>query len=371
MIVPLDDYLGHQTPTTFAYPGTSDPSWMERYWYYGYNAPRGDVGFMIGLGYHPNKNTMEAFALATIEGEQHNFRVSRRIGRSPLRTVLGPLSFTILEAGCKHRIVLEKNESNLEFDIVFSATAEPNDEGHHFRRSRGRVIEDSTRFAQNGRFSGQMTVAGRSFELAPAEWRAHRDHSWGVRRYLRTDENHPPLTPNAPVMYNWFLAEIEGESFHTFVLEQQPGVYSVFTGDIVGRLGDATYKPQSLTGIEHDYIWEADPLGQNFRGGRLTLISDRGRRTLDIKVLEARVFHKGGGYGGLNGVFHGDDLGELHIAHDRWRLSDPEHRKTMKNLCDYTLEVREGNKVGYGMIEIVVGKGYPKYEVAQTTSTMF
>jgi len=372
MIVPLDDYIGHQTSASFAYPAASDPSWMERFWYFGYNVPAGDVGFMIGLGYHPSKNVLEAFALVTAGGVQHNFRGSRQINRTPLQTVLGPLEFSIVEAGKVHRLTMQENKSGIQFDLIFTGTTEPNEEDHHFRRSQGRIIEDSTRFAQNGQFSGWLESGGRRYDHSIGDWRAHRDHSWGIRRYLRTDENYPPITANAPMLYNWFLAELDGESIHTFVLEKSPGVYSVFSGDITGPLGDMKYKRIKLAGIEHDYEWADDPIGQQFLGGTMTLLLEGGgRRVLQIKVLEARVFHKGGGYGGLNGVFHGDDLGELHIAHDQWNLRDAGHRKVMKNLSEYALEVREGSKVGYGVIECVVGKGYPKYQIAQKFPTMF
>lgn len=372
MVVPLDDFIGHQTSSSFSYPGTSDPSWMERYWYCGYNIPDGDVGFMIGLGYHPNKNIMEAFAVATVGGTQYNFRASRQINRAPLQTLIGPLSFTIVDPFKHHRVELNSNDSEITFDLNFFGTTQPNDEGHHFRRSRGRVIEDSSRFAQSGRFSGWIEIAGKRYDVNELEWRGHRDHSWGVRRYLRTDENMPPVTANAPMMYNWFLAELGGESFHTFVLEKSPGVYSQMIGDIAGPLENGNHKRQQIIGIEHDYIWDDDPVGQQFRGGTMSLLLENGsKRTLSIRVLGARMFHKGGGYGGLNGVFHGDDQGELHIDHDQWDLRNAEHRKIMKNLSEYTLEIREDENVGYGVIECLVGRGYPKYQNAQKWPTMF
>ena len=37
---------------------------MERLWYTGHPAPAGDIIFDIGLGYHPNRNVMDAFGVA-------------------------------------------------------------------------------------------------------------------------------------------------------------------------------------------------------------------------------------------------------------------------------------------------------------------
>jgi hypothetical protein len=35
--------------------------------------------FDIGLGYHPNRNVMDAFAGVAVPGRQWNFRASRRL----------------------------------------------------------------------------------------------------------------------------------------------------------------------------------------------------------------------------------------------------------------------------------------------------
>src|SRR6267378_7552437 len=74
---------------------------------------------------------------------------------------------------------------------------------------------------------------------------------------------------------------------------------------------------------------------------------------------------KGGLYGGLNGWFQGDDRGKLYVEHERWNLADPATRKLARTLCDHVIEVRDGDEVGYGIMEYGVGKGYAKYEAVQ------
>ena len=86
MLSAQDDFIGHQLPTTFDHVMNSDPSWMERYWYTGHPKPDGDFIFDIGLGWHPNRNVMDGFAGVTVDGRQHNFRVSRRMRPNPLTT---------------------------------------------------------------------------------------------------------------------------------------------------------------------------------------------------------------------------------------------------------------------------------------------
>ena len=67
----------------------------------------------------------------------------------------------------------------------------------------------------------------------------------------------------------------------------------------------------------------------------------------------------------LNGWFHGDDKGKLHIEHERWNLEDPAIRKLARTLCDHVIEVKIGDEIGYGIMEYGVGKGYAKYEQVQ------
>ena len=88
-------------------------------------------------------------------------------------------------------------------------------------------------------------------------------------------------------------------------------------------------------------------------------LDDGTAHLLEIKTLPARYFLKGGLYGGLNGWFHGDDKGKLHIEYEKWNLDDPATRKLVRTLADQVIEVRVGDEVGYGIME------YAKYESVQ------
>ncbi|HWY25723.1 MAG TPA: hypothetical protein VNX47_12430, partial [Nevskia sp.] len=128
MLTPQDDYIGHQLPTTFDHVGTSDPAWMERYWYTGHLTPSGEVIFDLGLGYHPNRNVMDAFAGVTVGSRQYNFRASRQLRPNPLHTRIGPLEFTIVEGFKRHHLTLAENESGISFDIEFLGGFNPHEE---------------------------------------------------------------------------------------------------------------------------------------------------------------------------------------------------------------------------------------------------
>ena len=86
---------------------------------------------------------------------------------------------------------------------------------------------------------------------------------------------------------------------------------------------------------------------------------------MTLRVLPTKYFLKGGLYGGLNGWFHGDERGKLYVEHEVWDLADPATRKTVRTLADQVIELRDGDEVGYGIIEYGVGKGYALYEAVQ------
>jgi len=85
------------------------------------------------------------------------------------------------------------------------------------------------------------------------------------------------------------------------------------------------------------------------------------RRPLHIRALPARYYLKGG----LYGWFQGDDKGKLHSAHERWDLRLPDARRIARTLSDHVIEVRDGDNIGWGMMEYGVGAGYDRYPDVQ------
>ncbi len=121
-----------------------------------------------------------------------------------------------------------------------------------------------------------------------------------------------------------------------------------------------------LIDVQHDVVWHDDALGESMASARFELaFADGSRRPVQVRVLPTRYFLKGGLYGGLDGWFHGDDKGRLHLAHEQWDLTDPATRRKARTLADQVIEVTDGNDVGHGIIEYGVGRGYARYEAVQ------
>jgi hypothetical protein len=365
MLSPQDDLIGHQLPSTFDHVGNSDPHWMERLWYTGH-PQSGELIFDVGLGYHPNKNVMDAFAGIAIEGRQYNFRVSRRLRPNPLQTALGPLKFEVLEGLAHHRLSLAENPSGLSFEINFLAALNPHEEEPHFRRRDGRVTEHMMRVQQLGRYQGWIKYEGKLIQITPELWCGQRDHSWGIRAEMRSDETCLPLTFYPPFFYAWTTAQFANRGLHIFFKERAPGNLIYLSGEEVFARGSRASSKNRLIGVAHEVQWHDDPLGQSVKTAQLQLKFASGQsRTIQLRTFPVRYFLKGGLYGGLNGWFHGDSKGDLHTEHEQWDLTDPQTRQVSRTLADQIIEVRDGDEVGYGIMEYGVGKGYGKYAQVQ------
>ncbi|MFT3821229.1 MAG: hypothetical protein QM750_27035 [Rubrivivax sp.] len=365
MLSPQDDLIGHQLPTPFDQIDNSDPAWMERLWYTGHPAPGGDVIFDLGLGYHPNRNVMDAFAGVAVPGRQWNFRASRRLRPDPLTTTVGPLSFRVIEGLKRHALALAENDSGLRFELEFNATLNPHEEAGHLRRRDGRITEHMYRAQQMGRYQGWLEYDGR--RVSVDGWPGQRDHSWGVRAEMRSDETHPPLTFYPPFFFCWTTAQFKDYGLVIFFKERAPGDLIYLSGEIVRPLGGKASGRDQLVAVQHEVTWHDDPLGQSLDRATFDLTFASGeRRQVQVQARPTRYYLKGGLYGGLDGWFQGDDKGRaLFTAHESWDLHDPTTRRKLRTLADQVIEVHDGDQVGHGIIEYGVGKGYEKYAAVQ------
>jgi hypothetical protein len=183
---------------------------------------------------------------------------------------------------------------------------------------------------------------------------------------MRTDPSCAPMTPYPPFLFAWLTAQFPARGLHVFFKERAPGDSIYVSGEQTFGFERRAEAGQRLTSVRHEIEWDDDPLGQTVRTAHLWLgFADGCTRELQVRTLLARYYLKGGLYGGLNGWFHGDDKGPLHIEHDQWNLADPEHRRLARTLCDHVVEVREGDEIGWGIMEYGVAAGYPQYTAVQ------
>lgn len=367
MLTGRDDHLGHQIPTTFDHVYTSDPMWTERLWFTLHDITTGQVLFDCGLGQYPNKNVQDAFAGVALDGKQYNVRMSRALRPDSGVAQVGPLSFQVIEGLKRHRLLLEQNESGLSFDIEWAAAFNPHEEDHHYRRRTGKLVEDLSRYSQLGRAHGTITLpGGKTFTLDPKKWLGQRDHSWGVRPELRTEEGDPHKTSLPSYFYNWVTAQFSSFGLHCFFNERAPGNFIYLTGEIVKPLSETADEGLRVVSVEHNWTWASHPVSQTLAQGELTLtLANGSSKTVHIRTLPARYFLRSGMYGAWKGWYHGDYKGRYYWEYDIWDLADQEFMKRIGTFSDQAIECRLDGEVGYGIIEYGVTRGYPRYQEVQ------
>jgi hypothetical protein len=364
-LTPPDEFFTHQVPFPHAVVGSSDPAWRERYWFSIQDTATKDVVMTCGVGHYPNQNTQEAFVALSTGGVQHNLRLARALLPDSHLTRVGPFRVEVVEPLRTLRLVLEENPSGVEFDVVWSGTMAPLLEDRHFQLSRAKVVHDLIRYVQVGRVSGTMRAPGREFTLDEATWWGERDHSWGLRP-IPSVEGEPPTLP--PEWRLLMFAPLQFETFglHLYLYEAQPGRPLHLSAGIMRPPGHDRGDDDMIDSVAHELRWRDDTPVTTLDGGSLTVTLMSGRK-LEIELVShpGRAYLRGGGYAGINGWFQGHWKGDDSLEHETWDLNDtarlPDYAKASS---DHLVEAHCDDELGYGVIEYVVLRGYPKYPAA-------
>lgn len=215
---PLDDYPIHQIPDVMRHVGTSDRNFYDRY-YFNCHSRDGEHMLIVGLGQYPNLGVTDAFALSR-HGPLHRVvRASRELGDDRMNTSVGPFRVQVLEGLRRLRVVLEPNEYGLAFDLTWEGTIPAQLEPPHVIRAYERLVFDSRRLAQTGRWSGSITVDGAETPVTPDRWWGCRDRSWGVRP---VGEAEPAgIQAKSPGTFYWLYAPMQFEEHAILCIVQE------------------------------------------------------------------------------------------------------------------------------------------------------
>ena len=366
MLTVQDDLLGHQTSATFAEAGNGDPRFTERYWYTAHPLDGSPVVFDAGFGYYPNRGVMDAFAGVTIGRRQFNFRASRRLGRNPLDTVVGPLRLEVDIRSGRHWLVLADNASGISCDLTFEPSFPASQEKQSFRERKGAVEEDLARVAQLGRWRGWLVADGKRHVMDPANWWGQRDRSWGIRSEMRTDADRPPVQTHETFFWTWSMLQTERVGISLFLKERVAGQPYYLSCTEFQRGADDQVVKREASAVHHEIVWADDPLGQTIAHADLRLEFEHGpAREVRFEGLPGRFYLKGGLYGGYGGWNHGDDVGDYREGHDVWDLDDARTRERARTLSDHVMRVTSDGESGIGISEYGVATGYARYAAPQ------
>ena len=126
-------------------------------------------------------------------------------------------------------------------------------------------------------------------------------------------------------------------------------------------MNDATGTQARVRSVEPRL--EYDPRTRFVRGGELVLLMDSGEeRVFEVEAPgDAGFFLRTAGYGNWAGALHGTWRGPLHLdgeyIADCW---DDEHRRELGQFRDTPVRVREGDAVGYGILESIISGEWPE-----------
>src|ERR1700758_5236182 len=146
--------------------GTSDRNFYDRYYFNAFPLT-GDAMLIVGLGQYPNLGVTDAFALLRRGSLHRVVRASRELGADRMNTQVGPFVIAVLEGLKRPRAVLGPNEHGLSFALTWDGTVPPQVEPQHFIRAQERVVFDSKRMAQTGRWTGSIAVDGETPDVTP------------------------------------------------------------------------------------------------------------------------------------------------------------------------------------------------------------
>lgn len=378
-VVPLDEYLNHQIADTFSSVATSDHSWTEKIWS-AIVRKDGALAVDFGLGRYHNRGVLDGWAGVSRGATQWTVRANRELRHDPMITSVGPIRYEILEPLKRVRYVLERNEAQpIAYDITFTAQMPPFLEDRHRQREKDgfRMGSDIVRYHQVGVPSGWVEIEGEHIQIDPAEWTEYRDHSWGTR--LDVGQHSPDIKPS-----NDFGDAKFGES--EFVLIWSPFMVVHPDGTKVGyhtyfqSRGDEIFYCSGYRnhpdGSQEKAVrvrpeLKFDDRTRRLKGGLLHFdMQQGGTHTIEVEVPGPSAVHLGPGlYLGFEGRKHGMWTGPLTVEGEKIEntLDVPTLRR-IRQLRDCPIRVREGDAVGYGIMESIIHGAHPEIGLTKENS---
>ncbi len=355
MLSRFDDYPIHQTPEPVAVLATADRNAYDRYWFNGY-ADDGSFYFGIGMGLYPNLGILDCgFSIVDPE-EQHSFHASRRRPADPTDLNVGPFRIDVIEPMRRMRVVIDDNQTGIACDLTFTARTACIEEGRQTLRARGgKLIMDSTRFAQFGRWQGEIRYGRRSVRVDREHVLGTKDRSWGVRPVGDPDPGGAPLTEIPGVYFLWSPVHWANRCTHLGIFEEPSGHAWHMDGAIVPAYEDPALIP-SVEDPAIEYMSRVErkityvPGTRRAARAETVLVGKDGRRH-EISLEPLLCFRmKGIGYMNFDWG-HGRWKGDLAVGGESWRNADLDPMGIDNLHVQQVMRARMGDEQGIGVLE--------------------
>ena len=337
----FDDYPVHQSAELIAHAATSDRNFYDRY-YFNLYPDSHDLFAIFGLGQYPNLGTTDAFIDVRYGDTQHIVRSSKPlVDRADLS--VGPIRIEVLEPLKRLRVIVEPTEHSVAMDVTFEGEIEALLEPRQTLRQKGRLVFDTNRLAQTGRWSGTMSIDGTDLKI---EGGGNRDRSWGIRP---VGEAEPPGIREGlivlPGMWNYFPMQFEDHSIFYICHQDDDGVRHLTQGERVWH--DPSREIDDLGPV----VWHHD-IEPGTRIVRSSVLEfPKSSITIDCTSVLPNFVSLGTGYGidadWRHGMYQGPDLVVQGLTLD----VDEIKGLAQYGIIDHLAEFRYDGKVGYGLLE--------------------
>ncbi|MBU3949349.1 MAG: hypothetical protein KJ882_06110 [Proteobacteria bacterium] len=361
MLTKYDEFLCHQFPSTFDHVADSGDNWRENVWCCAYDVS-GKIFLSAVFGVSTNRNVMDSSGLLTIDGKtQYNIRASRELRPRNDEVKVGPLSYEVIEGLKTVKWLLAENEYGISWKVEFEARMPPHEEKPQFARSRGRMQENMYRYGQSGRAMGWVKVEGKTYDIDPDSWIAHRDHSWGLRWHANLHAEEQGLQPPEPMLgitFDWNILQFEKWNILSTHREDYHGKQLDFSGGLCYAYSDS--RPE-LKLVGETIEIELVPGTKRMKAGRVVYTAADGSSIeISFRVVTVIYIHAGG-YWPYKGYRLGRWMGSEWIEGEKLDITDPAVLKNISEGPTYMVECRCGNETGTGMIQFGIHGKHHRY----------
>jgi len=356
-----DDFPVHQTAETIRHVASSDRNFYDRY-YFNCHANDGSAFLVFGLGQYPNLAVQDAFACVVTGVDHEVVRASRRLG-DRMDTSVGPMRVEVIRPLEELRIICEPtDDSPVAFDLVWEGAMPAFEEPRQYIRRHGRVLFDTMRLAQTGRWRGVLETAGGSFEVTPDAWWGTRDRSWGVRPVGEEEPAGVRTEGQMVGMWNYAPMQFDDHSI-LYILNEHDGTGHRELEEAVRIWADPSREPEWLGRPEHDAVLRS---GTRYIERSTLTFPDApgGAISIDVEpLLDCWLMH-GTGYGIDPDWRHGMWQGDL-VVQSR-RMHYERDADQLFGLCDQVARFTQsggssGGAVGFGLHEFFFIGGFGRY----------
>jgi hypothetical protein len=344
----LDEYLVHNSPAPLRIMYTTDIRAYERLWFTAQDKG-GDLYIVTGIGFYPNLDTAEAYAIVNLNGQHTHVHAHRQLGANRMNMAVGPLAFEVIEPFKHWKITLGENAYGISFELHWydskRAFFHTFGGGSGFSPLSGTMrADDIAGYETFGRIEGWVNVQGERYTMSTSTSNGSRDHHWGTREgvggaaYRRAGGG------------GHGSAGASGNQWIEF------GDWSIWLNRNLYNLGD----PRPGTGMYSrvERRLKFDPVSHLFTEGIVTNYLDNGEK-FDVHIRRIKnqiAFLRCGMYGSNLGgtpdgdIWHGQPVGDL-IGGGAYDVNKPEVQAQLAGLDDHLCEVTARGETTIGIFE--------------------